>query len=224
MLQDLYVLRGLRGRAEARERDRLSRELHDGLIQSLVGFEMRLDVARRQAESLAPPLAHEIEALRDLLHEETLRARELMQRLRHSDVDARRLPLELEDNLERFSRNTGIAARLDWAVRTLDLTPRECRELSFIVQEALVNVRRHSGATSVAVRLESDAEELRLVVTDNGKGLGFTGRLTGDELRTRRAGPRVIRERVAALGGSLEAESSPGGTRLEMTFPVRGRT
>ncbi|HSL23379.1 MAG TPA: histidine kinase [Vicinamibacterales bacterium] len=218
-LETLYLLRRLRSRAESLERARISRELHDGVLQSLAGLEMRVDVLRRSAERLAPAVAPDLGELRDLLHGEAIELRELMQRLRTANVDARGLPGELADLVGRFGRTADIDARLDWTVDRLSLTPRQCSELMRIVQEALFNVRRHSGATRVVVRVEADVCAWALIVEDNGRGLGFNGRLRHEQMETPGTGPRVIRERVAALGGMLDVESSSSGTRLEMTFP-----
>jgi signal transduction histidine kinase len=217
-LANLYLLRRLRSRAQARERAFLARELHDGVIQSLAALEMQLGLVSLRAK-VNPALSDELTSARDRLHEETLNVRELMQRLRPIDADARRLPSELRDLIDRFSRMSGIQAELDWAAGTFDLTPRQCRELYRIVQEALANVRRHSGASRVLVRVRADASSWELIVEDNGRGFGFTGGLTHEELSARKEGPRVIRERVESLGGSLALTSSPVSARLEIVFP-----
>lgn len=218
-LLNLYLVRRLRSRAESLERARISRELHDGVLQSLAGLEMRLEVLRRQAAPATPDLAREIAEIQGVIHGESLDVRQVMQRLRPTEVDARHLPAALSDLVQRFSRASEIGASLDWTVSRLALPPHHCSEVMRIVQEALFNVRRHSGATRVTVRVEADADAWALIVEDNGRGLGFTGRLTHEQLETHRKGPRVIRERTAAIGGSLSVESSERGTRLELTFP-----
>lgn len=218
-LLNLYLLRNLRSHAESLERARIARELHDGVLQSLAGIEMRLDVLRRQAENAAPDVASQLAEVRDLLHEQALEARELMLRLRPLEVDADRLHAALRDMAERFSRSVNITTRFDWAVDRLNLSPRECNEVVRVLQEALVNVRRHSGATRVDIRVEADADTWALSIRDNGHGLGFNGRWTHEELDAQNGGPHVIRERVEALRGRLAVESSAAGARLEMTFP-----
>lgn len=220
-----YLLRRLRSRAGSRERERLSSELHDGVIQSLAALEMRLDVLRSGAEALDPELAAEAANARDLLHDEALKTRELMERLRPVDTDAQRMPGQLADLVQRFSRATGIDVRLDRAVDGIDLSPRECQEIVRIVQEALVNIRRHSGASRAVVRLEADAYDWGLIVQDNGRGLGpgAHGRLRHDQVERDQLGPRVIRERAAALGATLGIESSSSGLRIEITWPRSAR-
>ena len=217
---NLYLQRRLRSRAESIERARIARELHDGAVQSLSGLEMRLDVLAHRSTGVSPWIEREIATIRDLLHDEALRLRELMVGLRSSEITPRRLPGELRDQIERFAAITHIDARLVWAAGSLELTPHACQEVLRIVQEGLVNVRRHSGAEGVIVRVEADASAWALIIEDNGGGLGFTGRLTHAELEEQAKGPRIIRERVAALGGTLSVDSSPEGARLEMVFPT----
>ena len=219
-LLNLYLLRRLRARAETLERARISRELHDTVHQSLAGIDMRIDALRRHAVADAPWLAGELTDVQSLLRTQAMDLRQVIERMRSSDVDARRLPAALADLVDRFSRTTEIDARLDWALDRLDLPPQHCSEIIRIVQEALFNVRRHSGATRVAIRVEADSESWALIIEDNGRGLGFTGRLTDEELEAQRKGPRVIRERAVALGGTLAIASSSSGTRLELEFPL----
>jgi signal transduction histidine kinase len=220
-LLNLYLLRNLRSHAESLERARIARELHDGVLQALAGIGMRLDVLRRESELPSPEVGQQLAELRDLLREQTLETRELMLRLRPLEVDADHLRAAMHDVVERFSRTVAITVRLHWAVGRLALSPRECNEVVRILQEALVNVRRHSGATEVDVRIEADADAWVIIVSDNGHGFGFTGRRTHERLEAENAGPHVICERVTALGGTLAIESSAEGARLEMTFPMR---
>jgi two-component system nitrate/nitrite sensor histidine kinase NarX len=91
-----------------------------------------------------------------------------------------------------------------------------------IVQEALANVRKHSGATSVVVRLERRGGNWRLVVDDNGCGLDFDGDLTPGEVDAQRKGPVIIKERARAIGGAITLRSQRGGgTQLEVTIPPK---
>jgi signal transduction histidine kinase len=88
--------------------------------------------------------------------------------------------------------------------------------LTRIVQEALLNIRKHSGATLAHVNLQFDDWAWRLNIKDNGRGFGFHGNLSHAQLVARRIGPRTIRERVEAVGGKLQLLSGPEGVQLEM--------
>jgi len=83
-------------------------------------------------------------------------------------------------------------------------------EIVRIVQESLLNVHRHSAARQVLVRLAEKADHWELSVEDDGRGFDFEGRLTQEELDRIGKGPRIVKQRVRLLGGSLTIESSPG--------------
>jgi signal transduction histidine kinase len=216
---NVYLLHRLRRRAGAAERARFARELHDGAVQSLIAVEMQLDVLRRQADA-GKPIGAELVRVQGLLREEVLKLRELMQQMKAIDVDAQRLLGVLSDTVERFQRETGISARFVTDLDKVDMPQRLCREILRIVQEGLVNVRKHSGARHVLVRLGSNLKKWNLILEDDGKGFPFAGRYNRDQMDEARKGPMIIMERVGLIAGELTVESSPGqGTRLEVTVP-----
>ena len=218
-IYNVYLMRRLRERAGAVERARFARELHDGAIQSLIAVEMQLDVVRRQSGQ-APIVTSELSRIQKLLREEVLKLRELMQEMKSFEVDSERLVGFLADTVERFRRETGISAEFISELQQVELPQKVCRELARIVQESLVNVRKHSGAHHVLVRLARRSGALQLTVEDDGKGFAFSGTLSHTELESMGKGPTVIRERVRLLAGELTVESTPGhGARLEVRIP-----
>jgi signal transduction histidine kinase len=219
---NVYLLRRLRRRAGALERARFARELHDGAVQSLISVEMQVDVLRRQASSKPERIPEELARVQGLLREEVLKLRELMQQMKSLDVDSKRLLGLLGDSVERFQRETGIAARFVSEVAEVDMPQQVCRELARIVQEGLVNVRKHSGARKVLVRLGANDGRWTVVIEDDGSGFPFSGRFTQAELDTLGKGPVVIKERVRLIAGELTIESNPGrGSRLEISVPQK---
>jgi len=223
-IYNVYLVRRLRERAGALERARFARELHDGAIQSLIAVEMQLDVLRRQSGAQSPVVKVELARIQKLLREEVLKLRELMQAMKSFEVDAERLLGFISDTVERFRRETGIAAEFVSEVERVEMAQKGCRELARIVQESLVNVRKHSGAHHVLVRLAQRNGNLQLTVEDDGKGFSFSGRRSDAELATAGIGPAVIRERVHLLAGELAIESTPGhGARLEVQIPPPSR-
>jgi len=219
-IYNVYLMRRLRERAGAVERARFARELHDGAIQSLIAVEMQIDVLRRQSGEHSPLVKAELGRIQKLLREEVRKLRDLMQAMKSFEVDADRLLGFISDTVERFRRETGIAAEFVSELERVDLAQKACRELARIVQESLVNVRKHSGAHHVLVRLAQRSGNLQLTVEDDGKGFSFSGRLSNAELESTGKGPAVIRERVRLLAGELAIESTPGhGARLEVRIP-----
>ena len=222
-IYNVYLMRRLRERAGAVERARFARELHDGAIQSLIAVEMQVDVLRRQSGQ-APVVNAELTRIQKLLREEVLKLRELMQAMKSFEVDADRLLGFIHDMVERFQRETGVSATFVCELGQVELPQRVCRELARIVQESLVNVRKHSGAHHVLVRLAQKTDSLRLTVEDDGRGFPFSGRMSEAELALSGKGPAVIRERVRLLAGELTIESNPGqGARLEVLIPPARR-
>jgi signal transduction histidine kinase len=216
-----YLLGRMRSQIGAQERGRVARELHDGAIQSLLAAELQMQVLRKRpsdAASTAGPL----DEVQTLIHDQVLNLRELMEKIRPIDPDPRHLREFLAEQVEKFQRETGIEASFTSDGSAVRLTGRACRELIRIAQELLFNVRRHSGAERVEVRLSSADGTCKLEVADNGRGFDFAGRLDLAALHTMRKGPRVVQERVRTLGGLLEIESEPGnGARVEISLPQR---
>jgi signal transduction histidine kinase len=218
---NVYLLRRLRLRAGALERARFARELHDGAVQSLIAVEMQVDVLRRQSGNSAP-VTDELGRIQSLLREEVLKLRELMQQMKSLDVDSRKLLGFLGDTVERFQRETGISSRFISELEEVNMPQQVCREIARIVQEGLVNVRKHSRARQVLVRLEASDNRWKLVIEDDGCGFPFAGRLSHLELDALGRGPLVIGERVRLIEGELAIESVPGrGSRLEISVPQK---
>ena len=221
-IYNVYLLHRMRRRAGAAERARFARELHDGAVQSLIAVEMQVDVVRRQGEA-GKPIGGELVRIQGLLREEVLKLRELMQQMKAIEVDKERLLGVLNDTVERFQRETGISARFVTDIEVLDMPQRVCRELLRVVQEGLVNVRKHSGARHALVRLAANDSRWNLTLEDDGKGFPFTGRLSQDQMEEAGKGPLIIKERLRLIGGQLTVESNPGqGARLEVTVPRSG--
>lgn len=220
-LYSIYLFRRLRSRAGAMERARVARELHDTAIQSLISIEMQVDVLKRSANGR--PQTTELERIQHLLREEVLNLRELMQSMRPVEIGPNQFLDFIAQLVERFRSDTGVDARFVSELEEVALPASACRELVRVVQEGLVNVRKHSGAKSVYVRFGAQNGLWRLIIDDDGKGFPFVGRLTLGELDGLHSGPTVIKERVRAIGGDMVIESSPGhGSRLEITVPQKG--
>jgi signal transduction histidine kinase len=208
-----YLAARMRHRIGDLERARLARDLHDGLIQSLIGIEMEMDALRRQ--SPVPEVAAELAAIQARLHESVLDTRDLMAHVKPTELGPGGLLGDLAAHAERFRHDTGIDVRLTSSVDEVPCPPRTARELIRIVQEALVNIRKHAGARHVVVRLARVGERWQLSIDDDGKGFEFEGRWPLEALDRERRGPVVIKERVRAIGGALTIDSEPGrGARL----------
>ncbi len=216
------ALSRLRSRAEALERARLARELHDGPIQTLASADMQLDVLSRNPATPSQ-LAHDLVDIQVLLRNEVMNLRDLTQDMKIGlfETDTEGLFGDVSSIVERFERQTGIATEFVSEPQVVKLPSRSRREVLQIVHEGLVNVRKHSGARHVIVHASVAGTNLQLSIDDDGRGFDFQGRLTERELETRHKGPAVIRERVKVLGGMMAVVSNPGrGARVEVSVPL----
>jgi len=218
----VYLLRRLRSRTRAAERMRMANELHDGVIQSLSALEMRVSLLVRQIPAESSNLGKELKEIQQILFQEILNVREIMQQFRCWNISPQQLLNSVADLVDRFQRETGISANFISESENVKLPPRVCREVALIVQEALVNVRKHSGARNVLVKLISERDLYKLIIEDDGKGFALPSQLSAAGVGAIQNGPRVLRDRVHSIHGELAIESVPGrGARLEIRFPQR---
>jgi signal transduction histidine kinase len=220
-LDNVALLHRVRSKSAANERARIARELHDGIVQTVMGVQIQLHALSTRVATRSKVLANEQARLAGLLRDEALNLRDLMQQMKSGDLPPDRLVDTLADTVKRFQYETGIKARFITEFDRVDLPPRACSEVARVVQEALVNVRKHSGAHNVFVRFTMADGVCRLSIDDDGCGFPFTGRLTQATPEQSTQWPRVINERVRLLGGAMSVISVPTqGARLDISIPL----
>jgi signal transduction histidine kinase len=220
-LENLFLLRHLRARAIEAERSRISRDLHDGILQTLLSIEIQLDVLRRQVPTTPDQATAGLGNLQQTVRNEGADLRAFVTDLRPVRVQSADLVDLMRGFAERFRNESTLALDLLIDSAELRAPDRVCRELFQIYREALNNIKKHAKATHVVVKLSQDDSRLVLVVDDNGEGFSFAGRFTGDELDRLRLGPISIKERTRTVGGVLTVESNPGhGARLTVEIPL----
>jgi signal transduction histidine kinase len=215
----------LRSEAGAAERVRLGRELHDGVVQSLFGLEMQTYLLRNAARDY-PTIGDELQQMQQTIHEQLQQLREMVQRSRTIEVTSDRLIEFLSTATSKFANDTYISAHFESNVAPgtrIDLSEGNCRELARIAHEAMVNVRKHSRAKALLIRLMDEPDRVRMTMEDDGRGLGFVGKFNLNELDAARAGPAVIKDCARALGAELFIESHAWkGTHIEVIVPKEG--
>jgi len=204
-------------RVRDEERRRLSRDLHDGVSQDLVGLLLALNqlaaklptggwTAKTTAECLAvtQKVLISLRTLSYLLHPPLLDETGLL--------DATRW------YANGLAERAGLAVTIDGNPDAQRL-PIEIETVAFrIIQEALTNVHRHSGSLTASVRIAVNPTEVQVEVGDHGKGL------PQDVVEGKRSGVGLasMRERVSEFGGRFEINSGPGGTRITASIPLNG--
>jgi len=220
-LQNLFVLRHIRARAIEGERSRISREIHDGILQTLLSVDIQLEVLRRKVPSGTEQAIGGLSSLQQTVRNETEELRRMVTDMRPLRVQSADLVDLMRGFAERFRNESTLALDLLIDSAELQLPDRICRDLFQIYRESLHNVKKHAHASHVVVKLWQNESQVVLVVDDNGEGFSFAGRFTGDELDRLRLGPISIKERTRSLGGVLTVESTPGhGSRLTVEVPL----
>jgi len=216
-LEDLQRSREHLVEAQEEERRRIQRDLHDGLGPVLASMRLRLEACLDLAERSAFPLSGDLERLYELVGQATGDVRRLVYDLRPPVLDQIGLVPAIRQHCERFERETGIETEL---ATTSELAVPAAAEVTVlrVVQEALVNVQKHAGASRVVVRIDRQGEYLLVGVTDDGKGILLSANGVGVG-----TGLLSMRERAELLGGTLNLYNRPGGgTDLLARIPLRG--
>jgi two-component system sensor histidine kinase NreB len=192
------------------ERQRIARDLHDGVGQAVTALGIELELARSGEYDGALHIAEAQRLTDEILAE----IRAAVRALRPPGLEQAGLEQGLRDCLERFELLSGIPASLR-IQGDLAAVPESVAILTYrILQEALTNVGRHARAYEVGATAEVKGGELLLTVIDDGRGFAPETAGTG-------TGLRGIDERVAFAGGRVHIETSPGrGVRLEVAIPI----
>jgi len=196
------------------ERARLSREIHDTMLQSLVGIALQVQAIARRCAPQAAAQQAQLVALRREVEEHVREARQAIMNLRSPMLEACGLTGALA---EVGRRAAAPPTRFEIAADQIaGLSVVMEGELLRIGQEAIANAARHAVATSIRVELRQEPDAVRLRVTDDGRGFDVDAMLSG---ASGHYGLTGMRERAAGLGGRLTVTSSARGTVVEASIP-----
>jgi two-component system, NarL family, nitrate/nitrite sensor histidine kinase NarX len=210
------------------ERQMMAAEIHDSLAQTLAYLKMRvalLQDALIDGETVrAGKYSGDVAQALDMAYGQL---RELLTQFRNR-MDPLGLAHALREMSAGFQDRTGIALEFDNRVSDLRLTVDQEAQVFFIIQEALANVARHSGATKSKLSLEGAGDYYVATVEDNGRGgqgfFAIANRTSGFEEHPRlrnHFGLTIMRERASKIGGRIEVANLPErGFRVRLTFPA----
>ena len=205
-----------RDRGAAMERERLARDVHDTLAQTLAGLAILSERAGRQlGEGRADAAADSIATVERLSRDALDEARAIVSRMAAVPSDAA-LGDAVDRLVSRFRAEAGLTIDLDLQLDSAGVLSRESQlVLLRCLQESLANVRKHAAATRVDVRVSAGPDgAAQLAVADDGRGFDVAARRDG-------FGLEGMAERVALAGGELEVSSTPGGgTTLVVRLPA----
>jgi signal transduction histidine kinase len=222
-LERLHLHDRLQQVAIREDRLRVGRDLHDGVLQSLTGIRLRLQALAD--EQAAPAGLHDrLVAVERAIANEQRELRLFIEGLR-PESRRRGAGGSVTATLEELRGRLAVDWSTPIVVRVtpldLSLSPEAEQTLRFVVQEATVNALKHAQPSRVSVDVvHAPPAGLRVTVSNDGRGFPFRGRLEHEDLVAANAGPVSLRERLAAVHGTLAIDSTATGSRLEMSLPL----
>jgi len=205
------------------ERTRIALDIHDGLVQTLVGLNYKLDLCSELMEKDPAKCRALILETRDLLKAAIEEARQVVFNLRPLHFDRMELLPAIRNYLKTYSKQYQIGT--DFKVRGDEhrIPPRVKMFLFRIIQEALSNVQRHAKATRIGVDLIIGLSDLRTTLSDNGRGFDLEAVSSHPE-KWASFGLKGIMERARLLGGTAVIDTKPGqGTKIVLRVPLEGK-
>lgn len=222
-VDELYYLERVTEAAVGDERIRVSRELHDGLLQSLTAVALQLRIAEGVLGRDPDRAIDILSRLRRAIMDDQRDLRRFVSNLRYEQQPTSThsvLGMRLAAIVDRFRMTWGVEIALD--LEALDDTIPEAilGDAVKIAQEGLSNACRHSGASQVRLRVRQENHALRISIEDDGHGFPFRGRFDLRTLDVEEIGPLTLRERIGALGGDLVVTSGDNGSTVDATIPI----
>ena len=199
------------------ERTRMAREIHDTLLQSLVGVALKFDVIAQGIERSPDAASQQLRTLRDDVQLYIREARQSIWDLRSPTLQSSDLVNALRETCESLGQN-GSRCELQVAGTPRRAGLRTEEQILRIAREAVMNAVRHAHATKIVVNIRFAASSITLIVSDDGCGFEAGVRHAPAEGHW---GLLDMRERASESGGHLSVESRPGrGTRVEAVLPL----
>jgi len=206
----------VRSLAAESEHQRLRRDVHDNVAQTLAFLSLKMKRAEQlAAQSRNPLTARDVDDIASAVERTYLSVRDYLDGAGDGRGEGP-LSSRLATATEKWSRDTGLRVTTKLARGDLELSGQVEHQLLQIAREALANVAKHAASTRVWVELEYDAEQAVLRVRDNGRG--FSGP------QPRGHGLNIMNERAAMIGASLAVSSTAGeGTEVVVVYPYAGK-
>ncbi|MBI5588402.1 MAG: hypothetical protein HY889_08570 [Deltaproteobacteria bacterium] len=205
------------------ERTRIALDLHDGLVQTLVGLNYKMDTLEERATRCPSNPTPKLREIKGQLKKAIEEARYIVFNLKPIYFEKMDLMPAVKSYLKSYEKESGIATTLKIVGEEGRIPARTKVFLFRIVQESLSNVKRHARAAHAHVDIHVKAKDLVVEISDDGVGFD-TKRIGNDPERWTSYGVRGIEERARLLGGEAHIESVPGkGTSVKVSLPLEDR-
>ena len=217
----VLVLQSVEHVAFESERSRVAQDFHDGPLQSVISFQMRVHLVRKLLDRDPAAAAQELDQLQELAGKQVTEMRTFVNSMRPVETDSSTLTAAARRLVEAFQKESGVPVTFMGGEQPITAPGKIGVDILHIIREALHNIHKHSQASHVLFSLEKSDNAVLIAVNDNGKGFRFGGKYSLEELEQLRLGPQSIKQRMRALGGEVLLESQPGhGASLRLKIPL----
>jgi PAS domain S-box-containing protein len=202
------------------EQTRIAREIHDVLGQQLTVMKINVNLLNGKVANSNEQVKVKLQELSGLIDETIQTVRKISSELRPKLLDDLGLVAAMDWHLKEFEKQSGIRTYFNEPEEEWELSEKTKTGLFRIFQEALTNVARHAQATQVQVALTKNNGQLRLSITDNGKGFSLQ-----EAAQKKTLGMLGMKERTAIIGGDYQIHSEPGkGTSVIILLPIQNKS
>jgi signal transduction histidine kinase len=218
----LVIAEQSRELAVRKARIRMSRDLHDGILQGLTGI--RLEIHDLAESAPVPASVHD----RLLATERALAIEQRELRRLIDDLNPKSAIRAGAETLDGSLRRKVARLAVEWKTPiTVHVMPSDLavpppleQAIGMMCQEATINALKHAHPSRVSISVAASDADVRLTVVDDGRGFPFSGRFDHDALVDEDLGPVTLRDRAASMNGRLAIESGARGSRVEITLPL----
>jgi two-component system sensor histidine kinase DegS len=207
--------------AQENERERLSRQMHDGPAQSLTNFILQAEICQTLLDRNPERARRELENLKAAASSAFQRVRDFIFDLRPMMLTDLGLRKTLKRHVDAFREQTGIETEFTPIGEDRRLQPHREALIFRGIHELMANARDHAQATRISVMLDISDERVHVVVEDNGRGFG-TGELKLDPDSSKAMGLGSLHNRISLIGGQMRIRDSESGkgARVELVIPA----
>ncbi len=218
-LENARLYRQTQTLAVLQERERISREIHDGLAQAFSALNLRVNMLARLLEPGQSDTARqEVHEIGQMVEHAYKDLRDVILGLRTSPATGSGFISSLSEYVGKFSRQSGVQAHLVEPDQEITLSAAIEVQLIRIIQEALTNVRKHAPGSHAWLRFKGGEGTMQVAIEDDGPGFDPAAVAQDGQPHY---GLQTMRERALSVGGELQLETAPGqGTKVTVTVPM----
>jgi signal transduction histidine kinase len=222
-IDEMHLIAAAREAALERDRGKVARDLHDGILQSLTGVMLQLQSLDRLILENPATARETLWDLRKAIETDHRELRRMVDQLRLAPVSpplSERLAGRLTELAERMKKQWGTCLEFEIEPTALAISEELAHEAYSVIHESVANTAKHASASWIRVVVRVIDQVLEITVSNDGHGFPFRGRYDLAQLLAMKRGPVSLKERIALIGGDMSIDSHDSGSTLTFLLPL----